>query len=174
MYRFSTDNGTVFRAKMHRCPSDSERWQYFWDSCGSVAFYKDFRDGCRTVPGSLRAVTERAITALTNEGHEALDKVAKRHADGPGAHFFVVHLDRSLDLYVLSYHEDNTAYRDSIEACWHGDVWAIETEMLDAATHTWEQGHGDYDVIYGEAEAERVLHEEFPLDEFPAELTVGA
>lgn len=174
MYRFSTDdNGAVFRSKMHLCVGDSERWQWFFESDGTIAFYSDFTHGYRAVSGCDKATIDRFIHVLTNDGHEGLDRTAKWHADNPDAHFFVVHLERDLDLYALSYQKDNTPYRNSIEACWRGDVYAIEVEMLDLGTHTWVPATEDYDVIYGEAEATRVWHEEFPLDEFPAELTVG-
>lgn len=169
------DDGTITRGRAYRLPSDwtTDSWRHYWDGDGQVCFIDGgYRHGTYAVTDGED--TERAITAFRHSTGEGLSRLARRLApDAENAAFIHIGLDRGTDCYALSWDGDpDGAWRDEIEAVYHGDIWRIEVQEYDTFTERWYTADEVPEEYYGEAQAEPAFEREFPLAEVPEALLV--
>lgn len=180
-WRFDVSaDGTITRGRKYRLPEDysGDNWRNYWDGDWKVAVYADTRTYTAPTDGED---TDRTLNAMQmalefdQDVHDALARLAPRIAhswDFPQpwtAQFISVDLDRGTTLYALSWDGDpEGAWRNEIEAVFHGDVWRIETEEWDG--EAWQPGDDVYEEWYGEDSAQEGFEREFPLANAPESL----
>lgn len=189
-YRYLVHEGTIYRARSYRLPDHwtHDAWRDYWDGGDHIAFYDEGFRGIRALEDNED--TQKAIEAYkadrTGGWYDgALNRFAQQYTGREDARFIVVHLDRGLDFYVLSWDGDpENTWRDEIEAVWNGDIWRMEVERYEECTlnylrlcpqtHVlWLPEEEPCEEWYGEDNATAALEKEYPLNEFPAELVIS-
>lgn len=188
-YAVETDlNGhtTITRGRVY-CLRDtgidtSDTWRWYWDGDTVPAFtiywrgYPELHELSGPTDEAERAMeTWRKAREYGDDETDALNRLARRLTGNWNSTFVRVSLERDFDLYALAWGGDpDNEWRDEIEALNAGEIYRMEVQRYD--TNLPSPGWYDDDDVceewYGEDKAEAALAEQFPLDEFPAELLI--